>query len=272
MDLSVPIECKNLDPEDCEHFKVYCTKTKNGKCQKSRDGLDLPREEVLSYLEEKRKRGESIEQTHIKNGGIKISDVMTDVNVFNSILTVTQTGSGAVINESILLKFFLGEDEVLSLSGYIKKMIEENLAIDEKMREYSDNSRYNSVNSRKVERNVLQINWIGTNEPYKGNRFGIYAMYLVEQYAKQVYDIKYITLDDHTGKEPPHNLYYNLNFNLLAYGSNDIGSYNMWKDWHEWAGKPGMNKVPGDERMVSTQSFESSGEIRAIQQNFRLKK
>ena len=262
MSLSVPIECKYLEPEDCEQFKTYCTKTKKGKCQRSRDGLDLPREEVLSYFRVKREKGNNIEQTHIKRGGIKISGEMTHTNKFNSILTV--------INESILLKFFLGEDEVLSLSGYIKKMTEENLAIDEKMRDYSGNSRYNSVNSHQVENNVLQINWIGTNEPYQGNRFGIYAMYLVEQYAKRMYDIKYITLDDHASVEPPNNLYYKLNFNLLAWGQNSYGSYQMWKDWHNWTAEHVMDNVPGDERMISIESFESGEEIQAIQKMFEL--
>ena len=272
----VPLECKYLDPQTCENFKPFCTKTIRGKCQRNKGGLDLPQEEVLSYLE-KRKASNIVRQKHIKRGGIKVSGKMTDVNMFNSILTVSETVSQVVTNQSVVLRFFIEEEEFLALGGYIKKMTEENLAMDEKMRDYSDNSRYNSVNSNSVnstqtECNVLQINWIGTKEEYRGNRFSIYAMYLVEQYAKQVYHIKYITLDDHTGAEPPDNLYYNLNFNLLAYGSNDIGSYNMWKDWREWAAEHGVDKVPGDDRMVSIEAFESSGEIRAIQQRFEVEK
>ena len=267
MSVFVPIECKYLDPQACEDFKPFCTKTIKGKCQRNKGGLDLPQEEVLSYLK-KRKSSNIVKQKHIKRGGIKVSGEMTGLNMFNSILTVSETVSQNVTNQSIVLRFFIEEEEILALGGYIKKMTEETVVINEKMRDYSDNSRYNSVTSDQVECNVLQINSIGTKEAYRGNRFSIYAMYLVEQYAKQVYDIKYITLEDHTGAEPPNNLYYNLNFNLLAYGSNDIGSYKMWKDWHEWAGEHGMDKVPGDERMVSTQSFEFSDEIQSIQQMF----
>jgi hypothetical protein len=267
----VPSECKYLDPQTCEDFKTYCTINKRGTCQRKRYGLDLPVEEVSAYLE-RRKASNIVEQKHIKRGGIKVSGKMTDVNMFNSILSVSETVSETVTNQSIVLRFFIEEEEILALGGYIKKMTEENVAINEKMRDYSGNSRYNSVNSTQTECNVLQINWIETKEAYRGNRFSIYAMYLVEQYAKQVYDIKYITLEDHTGAEPPKNLYYNLNFNLLAYGSNDIGSYNMWKDWREWAAEHGVDKVPGDERMVSIQAFESSGEIISIQQRFEVEK
>jgi hypothetical protein len=272
MNISIPVECKYLEPEDCEMFKPYCTKTKKGKCQRSRDGLDLPRDEVLSYLEEKRKRGTKIEQTHIKRGGIKISGVMTDVNVFNSILTVTQTGSNTIINESIVVKFFLEDNEILDLRGYIKKMTEENLAIDEKMRDYSGNSRYNSINSTQTECNVLQINWIGTNENYTGNRFAMYAMYLVEQYAKQYYGIKYITLEDHASVGPPNNIYYKLNFNLLASDRNSAGPYDIWKDWHKWTAEKGMDEVPGDERMISVEQFEANSEIRLVQEKFEIQK
>lgn len=268
----VPSECKYLDPQTCENFKPFCTKTIRGKCQRNKGGLDLPQEEVLSYLE-KRKASNIVRQTHIKRGGIKVSGKMTSVNMFNSILSVSETVSQVVTNQSIVLRFFIEEEEILALGGYIKKMIEENVAIDEKMRDYSGNSRYNSVNSTtQTECNVLQINWIGTKEAYRGNRFSIYAMYLAEQYAKHIYDIKYITLDDHTGVEPPKNLYYNLNFNLLASGSNVNGSYDIWKDWHEWLDEKNTDIVPGDDRMVSIQAFESSGEIQAIQQNFRLEK
>ena len=151
-------------------------------------------------------------------------------------------------------------------------MTEENVLIGEKMRDYSGNSRYNSVNSDQVKFKVLQINWIGTNEPYQGNRFGIYAMYLVEQYAKHYYDIKYITLEDHASVEPPNNIYYKLNFNLLSSGKNSDGPYQMWKNWHHWTDEHGMDNVPGDERMISTDSFESGDEIQAIQQMFELEK
>ncbi len=58
----------------------------------------------------------------------------------------------------------------------------------------------------------------------------------------------------------------------MAYGSNDIGSYNMWKDWREWAAEHSMDKVPGDERMVSIEAFESSAEILSIQQKFGVEK
>jgi hypothetical protein len=271
MSASVPLECRYLDPQTCEEFKTYCTKTVRGRCQRKRFGLDLPVEEVSTYLE-RRKASNIVRQKHIKRAGIKVSGEITDVNMFNSILSVSETVGEKVTNQSIALKFFIEDYEILALAGYIKKMTEESVVINEKMRDYSDNSRYNSVNGRQTECNVLQINWIGTNENYRGNRFSIYAMYLVEQYAKQVYNIKYITLEDHTGVEPPNNLYYNLNFNLLAYGSNDIGSYNMWKDWREWAAEHGMDKVPGDERMVSIEAFESSGEIISIQQRFEVEK
>ena len=43
----------------------------------------------------------------------------------------------------------------------------------------------------------------------------------------------------------------------------------MWKDWHKLAG---MNNIVEDERMISIEEFESSDEIRAIQQNFRVEK
>jgi hypothetical protein len=266
MNVSLPIECKYLDPEDCEQFKPYCTKTRRGKCQRNKDGLDLPREEVLSYLEEKRKRGKSIKQTHMKKSGIKISGEITGIIYFDSILNVSQT----VTNESILLKFFIGEDEVLYLSGYIKKMTEQNVAIDEKMRDYSGNSRFNTVNSSQKEYNVLQINSIATLDRYKGNRFGMYAMYLVEQYTKQYYNIKYITLEDHTGVEPPNNIYYKLNFNLLAWGKNSNGPYEMWTDWHKWAAEHGMGNTQNDERMISTESFESSDDIVKIKKEYIL--
>ena len=264
----VPLECKYLDPQTCEYFKPFCTKTIIGKCQRNKGGLDLPQEEVLSYLE-KRKASNIVRQRHIKRGGIKVSSEMTEVNRFNSILSVSETVSETVTNQSIALRFFIEEEEILALGGYIKKMTEENLAMDEKMRDFSSNSRYNSVTSDQVECNVLQINWIGTKEAYRGNRFSIYAMYLVEKYAKQVYHIKYITLEDHTSVEAPNNLYYKLNFNLLTWGKNSDGPYQMWKDWHKLAG---MNNIPEDERMISIEEFESSDEIQAIQQNFRVEK
>jgi len=268
MNVSNVIQCKNLNTEDCIHFKPYCIKNKRGSCQRSKDGLDLPREKVLAYLEEKiekeKIKGKIIEQKHIKRGGIKTLGKITDIHEFKSILTV--------LPEYILLKFFIGEQTVLELTSYIKKMTEENLVLDKKIRDYSGNSRYNSVNSHQIEHNVLQINWIGTNENFMGNRFGMYAMYLVEQYAKKYYDIKYITLEDHAGVEPPKNIYYKLNFNLLAWGQNSDGSYEMWKDWHDWAAEHGMGNVPGDERMISIQSFESNREIILIQTEFQIKK
>lgn len=264
MDLSIPIECKHLDAEDCEQFKTYCTKNKKGKCQRNRNGLDLPLEEVLSYLKEKHTKGKTYEQIHIKKGGIKIDGIKTSIEKFDSRLSINKN--------SIVLHFFLGDDQVLFLNGYIKKMTDENVNIDVKMRNYSGNSRFNSVNSSQTEHNVLQINWIGTTDEYKGNRFGIYAMYLVEQYAKEVYNIKYITLDDHTSVDPPNNIYYKLNFNLLASGSNNSGSFQMWKDWHKWAEEYGMNNIPDDERMISVEKFESGEEIVSIQKQFELDK
>jgi hypothetical protein len=140
------------------------------------------------------------------------------------------------------------------------------------MRDYSGNSRYNSVNSKQKEYNVLQINWIGTDEKYKGNRFAMYAMFVVEQYAKRAYGIKYITLEDHASVEPPNNIYYKLNFNLLASDRNSDGPYQIWKDWHKWAEEQGMDNVPGDERMISIVSFESNDEIVSIQQMFEVEK
>jgi len=264
MNVSHLTECKHLKPEDCIHFNPYCIKNKRGSCQRSKDGLDLPQEKVLAYLEEKRKESKSTEQTHIKKSGIKISGEFTDINKFNSNLYER--------NDYIILKFFLEGETVLDLISYIKRMTPQNLLVNEKMRDYSDNSRYNSLNSGELEYNVLQINLIETIDKYKGNRFGMYAMYLVEQYAKRYYDIKYITLEDHSSFEPPNNIYYKLNFNLLAWGQNSDGSYQMWKDWHKWAAEDGMGNVPGDERMISIGSFESNHEMALVQEDFKIQK
>jgi hypothetical protein len=262
MNVSHLIECKYLKPEDCIHFNPYCIKNKRGSCQRSKDGLDLPQENVLAYLEEKRKESKSIEQTHIKKSGIKIFGEFTDINKFNSNIYER--------NDYIILKIFLKGETVLDLISYIKRMTPQNLVVNEKMRDYSDNSRYNSLKNGEVEYNVLQINWIETIDKYKGNRFGMYAMYLVEQYAKRYYDIKYITLEDHSSVDPPNNIYYKLNFNLLAWGQNSDGSYQMWKDWHKWAGEDGMGNVPGDERMISIESFESNPQIELVQKEFQI--
>lgn len=276
MNVSHPIQCKHLKPEDCIHFNPYCIKTEKGTCQRSKDGLDLPREKVLAYLEEKRKEekisGKIIEQKHIKRGGIKVSGEMTSIHEFKSILTVSQNVSQAVKNETIVLKFFIGEQTILDLSSYIKTMTEENLVMDQKMHDYSGNSRFNSVNSHQVEHNVLQIHWIETNKEFKGNRFGMYAMYLVEQYAKKYNNIKYITLEDHANVDPPNNIYYKLNFNLLAWGQNSDGSYEMWKNWHDWAAEHGMDNVQGDDRMISMESFEANHEIGLVKEEFQIQR
>jgi hypothetical protein len=104
----VPSECKYLDPQTCEDFKTYCTINKRGTCQRKRYGLDLPVEEVSAYLE-RRKASNIVEQKHIKRGGIKVSGKMTDVNMFNSILSVSETVSETVTNQSIVLRFFIEE-------------------------------------------------------------------------------------------------------------------------------------------------------------------
>lgn len=272
MNNSAPIECKHFNPEDCQHFKTYCVLNKRGKCQRNRDGLDLPKEKVIAYLEDKKSKNIVIHQTHFKKNGIKLSGVRSGMNEFESVIMLSNHNKDGIEYNNIKLRFLIEGYEVAKCDGYIKKMVDENLLIDVPLYDYSGNSRYNTIKSTDRELMVLEINWVYTDPIYMGNRFGMYAIYLVEQIAKEHFDIKYITLDDHTSVDPPDNIYYKLNFNLLTWGSNNSGSYQMWKDWHKWLETHDMNSVNNDERMISIEQFESADEIVSIQKQFQIEK
>lgn len=268
--MNLRTECKYLDPEDCDHFSTYCTKIKSGikkgKCQRNRiTGLDLPKDELLAYLRQKQSTGTKVieEYNVTKSEGIKISGEITSTKDFTVIQTIIiPPESTQILNKKIEIVFMNGKDTIFTSISYIKQMSKYNLVLDTPLENYSGNSRYNDSRNFSTEVNVLQINWVGTDEKYAGNRFAVYGMYLLEQIAKKKFDIKYITLEDHTTVEPPKNLYYKLNFRLL--------SDYTWIDWHKWTTEKGMTDVPTDERMISIEDFEQSEEIKSIQKLYTL--
>jgi hypothetical protein len=268
--MNIPLECKYLIPEDCLAFPASCIKIKSGKrinkCQRKLGGLDLDREIVFKYLE-KKKKGTVKEfiNTHTKKTNLKVNTEDSDNNKFTSITKIISYIERGIDINKILIDFKIGEEQILHTEGYIKKMDPEKVILGKKMYNdsYNDNSRYTEGRNYSKDPSALHIKWVGTDEKYAGNRLGMYAIYFIEQICIKNFNIEYITLEDDTDVNPPKNLYYKLNFDLLVKGKNTNGQYDMWNDWHEWYAK-NQKTSPENERMVSIKKFESSPEIAAV--------
>jgi hypothetical protein len=114
---------------------------------------------------------------------------------------------------------------------------------------------------------ILHINWVGSSPYYSGNRFGVLIMYILVKYCLDTKNIQFITLDDDTDVRPINvnhsgkvdNIYYLIGFKHKG----RIGNSEYWKQWN-----PG-NVIQGPERIITTNEFMNSREIKQIQSIYK---